>query len=92
MVLRLIKAFITPLAVSVLRDGVRRTEDPVFLRGVSEQDNSMDCGSMSYSFVGVDALIRLFAVEEVRDKLDDTRNTSGTSNENDFVNMKLANI
>jgi hypothetical protein len=45
-----------------------------FLRGVIRKDGSLDCGTIGNSLVGADALaIRLFAVEEVGNEFDDTR-------------------
>jgi NAD-specific glutamate dehydrogenase len=39
------------------------------LRGITGKDGSLDCGGIGDSLVRVDALVRLFAVEEVGNKL-----------------------
>ena len=42
--------------------------------------------------VGVDALVGLLAVEEVRNKLDDTVNTGRSTNQDNFVDISLVNL
>jgi hypothetical protein len=42
------------------------------LSGVTGKDGSLDCGTIGNSLVRVDALVRLFAIEEVGNEFDDT--------------------
>jgi hypothetical protein len=52
----------------------------------------LHCGTIGHSFVRVDTLVRLLAVEEVRDEFDDARNTGGTADEHNLVNVGLVNF
>jgi hypothetical protein len=47
----------------------------------------LDSGTVSDGLLRVDALVGLFAVEEVGDELDDTWSTSGTTNQDDLVDV-----
>ena len=62
------------------------------LGGVTRENSSLDSGTVSGSPIGVDGLGGLLAVEEVGNKLDDTGNTSGTIDEDDFVNVGLVDL
>ncbi len=52
----------------------------------------MDSGTIRDSLVRVDALVGLLTIEEIGDELDDTRDTSGSTNQNDFVNVGLVDL
>lgn len=52
----------------------------------------MDGSTIGNGLIGVDALVGLFAVEEVGDEFDDTGNTSGTTDEDDFMNAGLVDL
>jgi len=47
---------------------------------------------ISDSLVRVDPLVGLLAIEEVRHKFDDTGDTSGATNEDDFGDVRLVNF
>ena len=49
------------------------------------EDGSLDCSTVCHGLVRVDALVGLFAAEEVRHEPDDTGDTGGSTNEDDFV-------
>ena len=60
--------------------------------GIAGKD-SLYSGTVHDSFIWVDALVRLFAIEEIGYQFHDTRNTSGATEENDFVNIiRLVNF
>jgi hypothetical protein len=50
---------------------------------------SLDSGTICDSLVGVDALVGLLAIEEVRDELDGTGNTGGTTAKDNLMNIGL---
>ena len=62
------------------------------LGGVTRENGGLDSGTVSDSLIGVDGLAGLLAVEEVGNKLDDTGNTGGTTDEDDFVNVGLVDL
>ena len=62
------------------------------LGGVAGKDGSLDSGTVRDGLVGVDRLVGLLAVEEVRHKLDNTGDTGGTTNENDLVDLGLVDL
>jgi hypothetical protein len=45
------------------------------LRGLAGKDGSLDCGTIGNSLIRVDALVRLFDLEEVGNEFDDTGDT-----------------
>ena len=59
------------------------------VRGVARENGGLDSGTISDSLIKVEELARFLAVEEVGDNLDDTENTSGTTDEGNFVNVGL---
>jgi hypothetical protein len=62
------------------------------LRSVTGKDGSLDSGTVSDGLIGVDALVGLLAVEEVRDEFLDSGDTSGATDEDDFVNVGLVDL
>ena len=62
------------------------------LRSITGEDGSLDGGTVGDSLVGVDALVGLLAVEEVRDELHDTGDTSGATDEDDLVDVGLVDL
>jgi hypothetical protein len=62
------------------------------LRGVTGKDGTLDGSTIGNNLVRVDDLVGLFAVEEVGNKLDDTGDTSGTTDHDDFMDVRLVNL
>lgn len=60
-----------------------------FFRRISRQYSRLDSSTISDGLVRVDALVGLFAIEEIRHELDDTGNARGPSNEDNLVNVGL---
>ncbi len=56
------------------------------------QDGGLDGGSISNGLIGVDASVGLFPVEEVLEELDDFGDTGGSSDQNHFVDLVLAEL
>jgi hypothetical protein len=44
------------------------------------------------SLIRVNALVGFLAIEEVGNKFDDTRDTSGTTNQDDFMDVRLVDV
>jgi hypothetical protein len=61
-------------------------------RSVARQNGGLDGGTVSNGLVGVDRLVGLLAVEVVADKLLDTGDTSGTTDEDDLVDLGLVDL
>ena len=59
------------------------------LLSVSRGDSSLDSHTISNSLIRVDALVGFLAVEEVRNKFDDKGNMSGTTDQDDFMDVDL---
>ena len=72
--------------------GIGVNEDDVAEGLVTGENTALDGSTVRDSLVGVDRLVRLLAVEEVGNKLDDTWDTSGTANENDLVDLGLVDL
>ena len=62
------------------------------LRGVTGENGCLDGGTIGNSLIGVDGLVWLLAVEEVRHELLDTGDTSRTSDEDDLVDVGLVDL
>jgi len=56
----------------------------------SVEDGSLDGGTIGDGFVWVDGLVQSLSVEEVLEHLLDLWNSSGSSDENDFVDLSLS--
>ena len=86
----------TPPAVSIPRERVttsRRSRSWIFSEVSPERMNGgLDNGTVGDSIIGSDGLAGLLAIKEVGDKLDDTGNTSGRTDKDDFVNTGLADL
>ena len=52
----------------------------------------LDSSTVQDGLVGVDRLVGLLAVEEVGHELENVRNTCGTTDEDDFVDIDLVNL
>ena len=59
------------------------------LLSVARGDGSLDGHTISNSLIRVDALVGFLAVEEVRNKFDNKGNMSGTTDQDDFVDIQL---
>lgn len=59
---------------------------------LSGKDTGLDGGTVGNSLIGVDALLELLAVEEVAEEFLDLRNTGRTTNEDDLVDLVLADV
>ena len=57
------------------------------MKRVPRENSGLDGSTVSESLIGVDELVRLLAIEEDGDTLNDTGNTSGTTNEGDIVSV-----
>lgn len=57
--------------------------------GLSGEDTSLNGGTVGNSLVGVDALLKLLAVEELAKKLLDLGDTGRTANKDDLVDAAL---
>ena len=90
------RAVMTPLAVSILRERgttSRRRRSWTFSEVSSERMNGgLDSGTVSDSLIESDGLAGLLAIKEVGDKFDDTGDTNGRTDENDFANTSLADL
>ena len=73
------------------RGSVGTEEILSLLRGV-EEAGGLGSGTIGNSLIRVDAFVELLAVEEVGNKLDDTGNTSGTTNQNYFMDVRLVDL
>ena len=62
------------------------------LGGVTGENGGLDGRAVSNGFIGVDALVGLLAVEEVGDEPDDTRDTSGATNQDHLVDVGLDDL
>ena len=56
---------------------------------VIREDGNLDSSTICDSLIRVDALVGLLAVEEVRDELDGTGNTGGTTAKGNLMNIRL---
>ena len=74
------------------RGNVEEEKVSSLLRGVTGKDGSLDGSTIGNSLIRVDTLVRLLAVEEVGNKFDDTGNTSGPTNQDDFMNVRLVDL
>ena len=52
----------------------------------------MNSCTVSHSLIGIDRLVGFFAVEKVGHQLDDTRNTGGTTDEDNLVDVGLVDL
>ena len=74
------------------RGNVEKKKVLCLLRGVTRKDSSLNCSTIGNSLIRVDALVGLLAVEEVGNKFDDTRDTSGTTDQDDFMDVRLVDL
>ena len=59
---------------------------------LTSENGSLDSGSISNSFIGVDGLVEVLAVEEVRDQLLDLGDPGGTSDQDDVMDGGLVHL
>jgi len=59
---------------------------------VTIENGSLDGSTVSDGLIGVDSLVKSFTVEEVGKHFLDLRDTGGTTNEHNFVNLTLGEI
>jgi len=59
---------------------------------LTSEKTSLNSSTKGNSLIGVDTLVELLAVEEVLDELLNTRDTSGTTNKNDIIDILLAHL
>lgn len=57
--------------------------------GLAREDTGLDGSTVGNSLVGVDTLLELLTIEELRQELLDLGDTSRTTNQNDLVNGRL---
>ena len=50
----------------------------------------MDCSTIGDDLIRVDALVEHLAVEEFRDEFDDTKNKTGITDRDDFMDIRLS--
>ena len=62
------------------------------LRGSTAKNGSMDGSTIGNGLVWVDALVGLLAVKEVGNEFDDTGDTGRTTDQDDFMNVRLVNL
>ena len=74
------------------RGNIKENKVLSLLRGVARKNGGLNGSTIRNGLVGVDALVGLLAVEEVRNKLDDTGDTSRTTNQDNFVDINLVNL
>ena len=74
------------------RGNIEKEQVLSLLGGVSGKNGGLDSGTVGDSLVGVDALVGLLAVEEVGHELDDTGDTGGATDEDDFVHVALIDL
>jgi len=60
--------------------------------GVTRENGSLDSSTISNSLIRVDGLVGLLAVEVIGNKLLDSGNTSGATNEDDLMNFRFINL
>jgi hypothetical protein len=82
----------TPPAVEGKRGNVEEKKVLSLLRGVTGEDSSLHCRTIGNSLIRGDALVGLLAIEEVGHKFDDARNTCGTANQDDFMDVQFVNF
>merc|ERR1712060_5120 len=59
---------------------------------LARKDTTLDSSSVRHGLVGVDALVRLLAVEEILDQLLHLGDASGTADKDDLVNLRLLQL
>jgi NAD-specific glutamate dehydrogenase len=62
------------------------------LRSVTEKNFCLNSSLIHYILIRIDAFVRILAVKEVGNKFDDTRDTSGTTDQNDFMDVRLVDL
>ena len=91
----MMRAVMTPPAVSIPRErgeASRSKRSLSLLGGVTSKDGGLNGGTVGNSFIWVNRLVRLLAVEEVGDELDSTWDTGRATNEDDFVDVGLVDL
>ena len=73
-------------------EGKRGDVEEELLGGVTGKNGGLDGGTVRDSLIGIDALVLLLAVGEVGHELHDTRDTSGATDEDDFVDVRLVDL
>ena len=85
----------TPPAVSIPVERGGNVEDEKvlsLLRGVTGKDGSLDSSTIGNSLIRVDVLVRFLVVKEVGNEFDDKRDTSGTTDQDDFMDVRLVDL
>jgi hypothetical protein len=62
------------------------------LRGVTGKDGSLNSSTIGNNLIRVDVLVKFLVVKEVGNKFDDTRDTSGTTDQDDFKDVRLVDL
>ena len=62
------------------------------IRGVTGKDGNLDSSAICNSLIRVDVLVGLLAVEEVGNKFGNMRDTSGTTDQNDFMDVQFVDL
>ncbi|KAH3675414.1 hypothetical protein WICPIJ_009358 [Wickerhamomyces pijperi] len=82
----------TRLVVSIGGESLRLLVLGLSVGGVTSDNGSLDSGTVGNSFIRVDGLVWLFATKEFRNQLLNLWNSSGTTNQDDFINLGLVNL
>ena len=88
-------AVMTPPAVLIPRERgatLRRKKVLSLLRGAVGEDGGLDDHTIGNSLIRVDALVGLLAVEEVGNFFDKKANTSGTTDQDNFKDVRLVDL
>ena len=72
--------------------GVDINENDITEGLVAGQNTTLNSSTVSNGLIGVDRLVGLLAFEEVGHELDNTGDTSGTTDKDDFVNIGLVDL
>lgn len=72
------------------REGSNVEEEHVLslLAGLASENRSLNCSTVCNSLIRVDGLVELTAVEELADERLNLRNTGGTTDEHDIINLE----
>lgn len=69
------------------RSGINNDQSFSLLRFFTTNNTSLNGCSISDGFIRIYTSIRFFTVEEIFNNLSDFRNSSGTSDQDDFINL-----
>ena len=79
-------------SVEFIRELLSVQDTVAIFRGVTGKDGSLHSSTIGNGLIRVDALVELLAIEEVGNEFDDTWDTSGTTNQDDFMDVRLIDL